>query len=179
MNDQTTEFEIQRTPLPVTQPLRLTSANTQWTAERDDILRAGVLAGKSRALIALELGTGRNAVIGRAHRLGITGKVVPRAPQPRREPHREPHRGRAGLTVAKVKRVRKWSEMAPEAAPEPIPESKVDIWGLTDKTCRWPLHSGDEPISEKFYCGAVLADGLPYCNHHCRKAFEPAHRAYE
>lgn len=37
-------------------------------------------------------------------------------------------------------------------------------------TCRWPLAAFDETAA--LFCGSPLADdGLPYCKHHCRRAY--------
>lgn len=44
---------------------------TQWTAAKDQFMRAAIDLGVSHADIARKLGTTRNATIGRANRLGL------------------------------------------------------------------------------------------------------------
>ena len=53
-----------------------------WTDERIDLLRKLWLDGLSASRIAAELADGvtRNAVIGKVHRLGLSGRVKPVAP---------------------------------------------------------------------------------------------------
>ena len=50
--------------------------STEWTEARTELLKRLWLAGDSARAIAEKLGGGmtRNAVIGKAHRLGLTGK---------------------------------------------------------------------------------------------------------
>ena len=52
---------------------------TTWTDERVETLKSLWGAGKTAAEIAKELGEGltRNAVIGKAHRLGLSGRITP------------------------------------------------------------------------------------------------------
>ena len=49
---------------------------TEWDEPRVDLLKRLWLSGQTARTIAEELGRGvtRNAVIGKAHRLGLTGK---------------------------------------------------------------------------------------------------------
>lgn len=47
---------------------------------------------------------------------------------------------------------------------------------LTPKTCKWPV--GDPSTPDFFFCGGPPAEGLPYCVHHCRRAYgAPPRRA--
>src|SRR6185503_18971360 len=77
-------------------------ANMGWTDERVELLRKLWQDGLSASQIAGELGNGitRNAVIGKVHRLGMSGRVKPpsaatarpRAPKPARPPGMMPIR---------------------------------------------------------------------------------------
>jgi hypothetical protein len=66
--------------------------STEWNESRTELLKRLWIAGESARTIAEKLGKGitRNAVIGKAHRLGLTGKHgskdVARGPAPRRGP---------------------------------------------------------------------------------------------
>ncbi len=50
--------------------------STEWNESRMELLKRLWIAGESARAIAEKLGSGitRNAVIGKAHRLGLTGK---------------------------------------------------------------------------------------------------------
>lgn len=52
---------------------------TKWTAERDAELRRLLAAGRSGSQVGEALGVSRNAIIGRATRLGITERPAPAA----------------------------------------------------------------------------------------------------
>ncbi len=49
-------------------------------------------------------------------------------------------------------------------APDSVP---VNLLEITDKQCRRPMWSGEQPIEERFYCGAPVELRQTYCEH-CR-----------
>ena len=53
-----------------------------WTEDRVDVLKRLWLEGLSASQIAKQLGGGvtRNAVIGKVHRLGLSGRAAPSQP---------------------------------------------------------------------------------------------------
>lgn len=157
-----------------------------WTDERVELLRKLWLDGFSASQIANELANGitRNAVIGKVHRLGLSGRAkttVPAAPRPRVKPLRPtvPRtsapalRGNAALAIKSLP--------MEEEAPEPlliedvvIPISeRVTIMDLKEAMCRWPL--GDPTSAEFRFCGAKKPTDAtgPYCAQHSRIAYQP------
>ena len=164
-----------------------------WTDERVELLKKLWTEGLSASQIAGRLGSGvtRNAVIGKVHRLNLSGRVQqqrgtqPRAPRKQREPslrrvrtawHAEPRHGRQQCAEADDAGR---SARPPPALPEPQPlrlvdlpqDGRVTILHLSDKTCKWPI--GD-PGSEEFcFCGHGPRDGSPYCEYHARLAYQP------
>jgi len=152
-----------------------------WTDERVELLKKLWSDGLSASQIAAELGgITRNAVIGKVHRLGLSGRAKSAsaaAPRPRktRSPShmlrmaRASIRGNTALAHA--------YEMEAEAAPElieniiPIGQRRT-ILELTEQTCRWPI--GDPGSTEFFFCGGNTINGLPYCAYHARIAYQPA-----
>ena len=159
-----------------------------WTDERVELLRKLWLEGLSASQIASELSNGitRNAVIGKVHRLGLSGRAKapsqaaarPRAPKPIRTPSPAPRAHapmmRGNLAFALTPRVM-------EAPPQPkaqleevvIPMSeRVTIMELRESMCRWPL--GD-PSSPSFrFCGETIAvECGPYCETHRGIAYTP------
>lgn len=156
-----------------------------WTEERVELLKRLWNEGLSASQIAGRLGHGvtRNAVIGKVHRLGLSGRVTPqRTARPRTRKTREPsHPGRSGIMPTAGATALKPSlraEPAPRPEPQPvqmIPVPKgerVSILMLSDKTCRWPL--GDPGHEDFSFCGHTPKEGVPYCEYHARLAYQPA-----
>ena len=157
-----------------------------WTDERVEQLKKMWLDGLSASQIAGELANGitRNAVIGKVHRLGLSGRAKTPAPAPAR-----PRKAREGedapQTIAPMTHgaLALAADVQPVAAPAPraasnndvvIPMSeRVTIMDLRESMCRWPL--GDPTSADFRYCGAKMQIGVgPYCAHHARIAYQPA-----
>jgi len=160
-----------------------------WTDERVDTLKRLWTDGLSASQIAASLGeVTRNAVIGKIHRLGLsgrarTGQPMVAAPQ-KAKPAAAVMRRTVRPTVAAVGNTALAAEPVYAAAPRPEPEpqlaevvpigQRVTIMMLTEQTCRWPI--GD-PGSEGFtFCGRRSDTGIPYCTPHARIAYQPAER---
>ena len=163
-----------------------------WTDERVELLKKLWTEGHSASQIAARLGMGvtRNAVIGKVHRLNLSGRVTqprstePRAPRKTREPS-HPGRPMGSPSMPSTGNTALKTFVRPEpiqrqiALPEPQPLRLVDlpkggrvtILHLSDKTCKWPI--GD-PGSEDFcFCGHSPRDKSPYCEYHARAAYQP------
>ncbi|HXK53524.1 MAG TPA: GcrA family cell cycle regulator [Hyphomicrobiales bacterium] len=156
-----------------------------WTDERVDLLKKLWADGLSASQIAGELGNvTRNAVIGKVHRLGLSGRAKPTrtaASRPRRpRAPSAPQHGAAnfvshGNTALKA-------ETAPVAMPKPRPQpvaelvipkaERKSILQLTEFTCKWPV--GDPTQEDFYFCGRRSETGMPYCDHHARVAYQPA-----
>jgi GcrA cell cycle regulator len=52
----------------------------------------------------------------------------------------------------------------------PMAERKT-IQTLTEFHCRWPI--GDPQLPDFHFCGKTKVAGLPYCEFHARRAFQP------
>ncbi len=152
-----------------------------WTDERVELLKKLWSDGLSASQIAAELGgITRNAVIGKVHRLGLSGRAksassaAPRQRKARSSSHmlrlaRASVRGNTALAHA--------YEIETDATPEMIENiipigQRCTILELTEQTCRWPI--GDPGSSEFFFCGGATIAGLPYCAYHSRVAYQPA-----
>lgn len=175
-----------------------------WTDERVELLKKLWLEGLSASQIAGILGEGvtRNAVIGKVHRLKLSGRAkpansAPRARTPARTAPRRPSGGssRPGTSMAGVMKARsigaghihgatalKISEdlqvelyVAPQVEELFIPvENRISLLQLSESTCKWPI--GD-PLSPEFYfCGQHSEDGKPYCDFHSRRAYHQLER---
>jgi GcrA cell cycle regulator len=49
---------------------------------------------------------------------------------------------------------------------------RCSILELTESKCKWPI--GDPSSVDFFFCGGKTVEGLPYCGHHSRVAYQPA-----
>ena len=152
----------------------------EWNNERIEQLRALWRDGLSASQIAAVLGgITRNAVIGKAHRLGLTGRPSPIKNRPAGAPRSRPRRPRIERqqaprpSVAAARRIE---------LPQPVVELEdmpgATILTLTDRICKWPIGDPREP--DFHFCGRVSAEGVPYCTEHARRAYQaPARRAGE
>jgi len=162
-----------------------------WTDERVDLLRKLWTDGLSASQIAAELSNGitRNAVIGKVHRLGLSGRVKANAPvvaRPRVQQAAAAPRAAKPAPPRPMTAVRGNTVMVIEAqtfeaaapAPRPMEEvvipisERVTIMELREAMCRWPL--GDPSQPDFRYCGARSDVGASYCAHHSRMAYQPA-----
>lgn len=167
-----------------------------WTEERVELLKKLWNDGLSASQIAGELGNvTRNAVIGKVHRLGLSGRAKSAGsatPRPRKAPTRSPShpmagpgnaapqgattRGNTALAPQFVAEVEAEAEV--ESVPAPVEDvvvpfsERVTIMDLREYMCRWPM--GDPTTAEFRFCGARSVTGMPYCTHHARIAYQPA-----
>jgi GcrA cell cycle regulator len=157
-----------------------------WTDERVELLKKLWGEGLSASQIASRLGAvTRNAVIGKVHRLGLSGRattsrmktVRPRSrlaspKRPVAPPNNKPRFAQIGNPA-----VRALYPLDAEPLPAmeelviPLAERKT-IQTLSECSCRWPI--GDPQTAEFHFCGKNKVSGLPYCEFHARRAFQPA-----
>jgi GcrA cell cycle regulator len=152
-----------------------------WTDERVEMLKKLWADGLSASQIAAELGgITRNAVIGKVHRLGLSGRAkspsssAPRPRKPRSHTHllrvpRPSMRGNTALAHAFEYDLAEEPELLDNVIP--IGQRRT-ILELTEETCRWPI--GDPGSPEFFFCGGQSLTSLPYCAYHSRVAYQPA-----
>ena len=151
-----------------------------WTDERVELLKKLWSDGLSASQIAAELGgITRNAVIGKVHRLGLSGraKSTSSASQRPRKARSPSHMLRIGRALIRGNTALAHAyEFEVEAEPElidniiPIGQRRT-ILELSEQTCRWPV--GDPGSSDFFFCGGNTVVGLPYCAYHSRVAYQP------
>ena len=164
-----------------------------WTDERVELLKKLWADGLSASQIATELGgVTRNAVIGKVHRLGLSGRAKTPAANPRPQAAKKPAtpqrpaapsaptstRGPqvVGNTALKA-------DSAPAPAPRPQPKpvmldlsepplvENCSVLQLTERTCRWPV--GDPTTDQFHFCARSAGSGMPYCAYHARIAYQP------
>jgi GcrA cell cycle regulator len=153
-----------------------------WTEEAVEALKSLALQGRSASVIAAALGApSRNAVIGKANRIGIKLNGGPGGAAP-------------GGTHGVIHRAQAEVFLRPQPAPversstPALPRApKRKAWSFADAevgemrraglaeihefACRWPL--GDPTSGDFAYCGLKAAKGHSYCAGHCRLAYQP------
>lgn len=121
-----------------------------WTDDRIKRLKELWEKGLSASQIAKDLGEGvtRNAVIGKAHRMGLSSRPSP----------------------VKTETAAKPRKPAPVKAEKKQVKKVVTLLDLTERMCKWPIgHPGDDDFQ---FCGKPSAPGLPYCKDHCEMAYQ-------
>jgi len=156
-----------------------------WTDERVALLKKLWTEGHSASQIASQLGgVTRNAVIGKVHRLGLSGRATPSRPvkKPPRLARPKPPRQKVAAPVAaaseKAAPVRTASlQQAERDAAAILPPailedgSTASILNIRDSMCKWPI--GDPADANFAFCGRK-AEGGVYCAEHAKVAFQPA-----
>ncbi|MFC5387376.1 GcrA family cell cycle regulator [Aquamicrobium segne] len=164
-----------------------------WTDERVELLQKLWAEGLSASQIAGQLGgVSRNAVIGKVHRMKLSGRgrattaparqkkaTASAAPAARPATRAAASPARAAASVAPTT-----LQAQPDAKPvlrqdnRPVDDvvvpisRRLDLTELTEQTCKWP--NGD-PLSDDFsFCGNQAGESGPYCAYHARLAFQPA-----
>lgn len=140
-----------------------------WTDERIAQLKAGWEGGMTASQIAEKLGeVTRNAVIGKAHRLGLEARP-------------SPVKGADSEVVVAVAPAASTAPAATVAAvpatPRPAPPkarsgklARTTLLDLNEKVCKWPIgHPGE---TEFHFCGKPSQAGFPYCTEHCLLAYQ-------
>ncbi|WP_395671010.1 GcrA family cell cycle regulator [Phenylobacterium sp.] len=144
-----------------------------WTDERVELLKKLWQDGLSASQIAKQLGgVTRNAVIGKVHRLGLSGRAAPS--KPARTVFKAPRPARPAAAPSAPRRI---AEAAPLAA-QPSPVRYVEeapgtatVLTLGAHMCKWPI--GDPALDNFTFCGRRSGEG-PYCVEHSQVAYQPA-----
>ena len=130
-----------------------------WTHERIEQLKKLWEAGYTASNIATELGgITRNAVIGKAHRLGLSGRM----------------KSKSKVSSVSIVRKRKMpvnkNSKIIELTTSVEPMNPTSFADIKDGLCRWPLGE-PEDLDFKF-CGRKCAEGMIYCTEHHSLAYQ-------
>ena len=160
-----------------------------WTEDRVDVLKKLWAEGHSASQIAKQLGgVTRNAVIGKVHRLGLSGRATPSRPvkRPPRLARPKPQIMADGtvrtqtpartIVASQAASERAVAKAAMDALP-PMPlgdGEAATVLTLRDSMCKWPI--GDPADPAFAFCGRKSDEGGPYCKDHAKVAFQPARK---
>lgn len=161
-------------------PLRGTLGYTSWNAEHIEILKREWTKGSTASEIGKMIGKTRNAVIGKAHRLGLESRKerarvnpIPKAPKPNNTPPKpRPPIQKKDRTEAKAKKVGGtkapvfYAPAAPLAGREPI-----SIMELNVGNCHAIVGHGPDGLAT--YCGAESFPGKSFCPSHYALYYQP------
>ena len=153
---------------PIIIPQRNTSSTGWWTLQRTERLTEAWNGGQlSASQIAVELGSTRNAIIGKAHRIGLCAKAPPLGPRKPKVP-REPR-----AKLAKVLPFRMRSTFRPDlpVALHPPDNPPVKLVDLEFHHCRY-IVGRDEEAQMALYCaGPKTPHSESYCVYHWRLCY--------
>ena len=137
-----------------------------WTAEKVEKLKELWGKGSTASEIAKILGgVTRNAVIGKAHRLNLSGKIQTKKNSSLATGHNDNENkiSRKNLRRGKFKSLIIDKDFEPEN-PKQLEE-------LDENSCKWPI---GHPNEDNFYfCGRTSLKDFSYCKLHLLYAFQP------
>ena len=120
----------------------MTDTANVWTDERIEKLKELWAQGLSISQIGEALGVSRNAIAGKAHRMGL-----PKRPSPISRPKAVMPEVNENLPLRLELRQLEWSR----------------------SKCCWP--TGDPKKNGFVFCGNAIVPGKPYCLTHCQEAY--------
>ena len=140
-----------------------------WTPERVSKLKELWGKGNTASQIAEIIGdVTRNAVIGKAHRLNLATKSIPKNSNSREQTKFK------DSTNKNEKKTRKSRFKSLIIEKDFEPENPKTLEQLEDGICKWPIGHPDE---EGFYfCGRHSISGFSYCKLHILYAFQPKNK---
>lgn len=154
-----------------------------WNDERVETLKKLWADGLSASKIANRIGgVTRNAVISKIHRLGLSGRGAAGGQTSAASRARARQTFKFGQRGAPppAQKVRRSAAIAFEPDPEPFatyedldipPAERKSLLDLERDDCRWPI--GDPQHAGFHFCNRSKVPGLPYCEFHARRAYQP------
>jgi GcrA cell cycle regulator len=125
----------------------MSDAGNVWTDERLDELKKLWAEGWSISQIGEALGVSRNAIAGKAHRMGL-----PKRPSP--------------ISKSKTEKAKAESDKEEQDLPLRLELRQLE-WSRSK--CCWP--TGDPKKNGFVFCGDTVVPGKPYCLLHCQEAY--------
>ena len=123
--------------------------NSVWSEGKLNKLKSLWDKGLPITKIGMELGVSRNAIAGKAHRLGLPKRNSPisKSGDPRKNENKAENQTDKELPLKLLLRDVEWSR----------------------NRCCWPL--GDPKLPGFSFCGTSIIPGRPYCEEHSKLAY--------
>lgn len=134
-----------------------------WTDQQVDELKRLWDEGLTTGEIGKALGVSKNAVVGKAHRLGLNSR-----PSPIRRNEEEKKKA----SETKVKQEEKEPAKKSAKKADKAKDKLFTVNDLTMTSCRWPI--GDPKDEDFHFCGKEAIPGKPYCMEHAGVAYVSA-----
>ncbi|MDC0200656.1 hypothetical protein OAJ40_02110 [Candidatus Pelagibacter sp.] len=139
-----------------------------WTEEKVDKLKELWGKGSTASQIAMVLGgVSRNAVIGKAHRLNLSSKIVKRS-----KTNYAKHRQFDDKDIQRKSRKSKFRTLLLDKNFEPSKDLSLEE--LTEKTCKYMEGHPNENSSS--FCGRKTVEKFSYCPLHLIVVFQPRNK---
>ena len=161
--------------------MQTASSDFDWNDTAIGRLRTLWAEGHSTAEIGRRLGTSKNAVVGKSHRLNLTARPSPirkggpgqatRVRRPRcpslaelqaRATPNSASKPTASLQATELKRI-------PVANVRALPAVRQIKLVRGEQPCCWPI--GEPGRSGFHFCNKLNVEGKPYCPDHCELAY--------
>ena len=139
-----------------------------WTDEQVEELKHLWDKGLTTGEIGKALGVSKNAVVGKAHRLGLNSRP---SPIRRNDDETEETAGHTEAAASTKKKKAAKSEPAKKSA-EKEKKKLFTVNDLTSSSCRWPI--GDPKDEDFHFCGKEALPDKPYCAEHAAIAYVSA-----
>ena len=140
-----------------------------WTNEKVSKLKElwgkGNTAGQIATIIG---GVTRNAVIGKAYRLNLAAKSIPKNNNFKQASRLQENAGQHKRKTYKSK----FKSLLLDKNFEP--ENPKSLEELHDEICRWPIGHPNEP--NFYFCGRKSMKDFSYCKLHVLYAFQPKNK---
>lgn len=161
-----------------------------WTEQMVEDLRTMWKQGLTTAEIGKRLNVTKNSIVGKVHRLGLSGRPSPikkkneeavsaesqktaeaaQSASAKKEDVASQKKENAKIENSVVHEVKAPVQSAPKF--DPAKKGMMSLMDLDNHTCRWPL--GD-PKDENFhFCGRKVKIGQTYCEEHANIAYVKA-----
>lgn len=151
-----------------------------WDDKKEELLAKLWKKGLSASQIAQQIGgVSRSAVIGKRMRMGLPDRKSPGLQVRQKKPSAYP-RVEARKKLPPPRKAPLPKVFVPEPAEQPKQRYEELIIPLAERKsiatieahhCRWPI--GDPQHADFHFCGKNKVAGLPYCEFHARRAYQP------
>ena len=140
-----------------------------WTPKKVSVLKELWGKGNTAGQIASIIGdVTRNAVIGKAYRLNLAAKSIPKNNNFKQTSQYQENATQAGSKTRRSK----FKTLLLDKNFEP--ENPKSLEELDDEICRWPIGHPGEP--RFYFCGRKSMKDFSYCKLHTLYAFQPKNK---